>query len=669
MQASRQAHPYPSKAARFSGWPLLLLLACALVPAASRATCLADSDPEVLRLQQLIGQDGPRALTEIKSALESAQRDSLSDTSHNALRTASRIAALYAVEAEAYSVLELDAEARVAAEKGLALVTNAHDPVHLELLIAYSSAVYDDAGIAAAIQTIDATRSPKLTGPVADTCLLISRGLLEHRQGRDDLAIVTLTEAYRNSEGITSGDAATASEEHINSADYLSLVMRSMGDYTQALALNQEKIDWDTAHGSAMSLSVSRFMRGQILKQTGDYQGSITEFEKARKLSVSLGDPQGIAFADQRICEAHIELGQLNAAQGECESANRAFHTANSDNSVKETEVLQARIDLGLGHPELALAAMNRVLDRGGEDIPPRTVGSMYEWRAQANAALHDYRGAYNDLQQYVSRYKAANEAERIQQAGALRARFETDREIERNTSLKHELESSQERSTRQARELRWNSVVVVAGVWIIALLVYFLLANRSYRQQLVQLASQDPLTGLPNRRHTVELAVAALETARDSKQPLTIALIDMDHFKNINDRCGHAAGDHVLKEFARAGREALRSSDIMGRWGGEEFLLVMPETPLEYAIASLERLRTLVFGIRLPASGSGMRVSLSAGLASLDENVKSLEDLIARADAALYAAKNEGRDLIRLAEIDLETASTGVRRALRKSS
>ena len=98
-----------------------------------------------------------------------------------------------------------------------------------------------------------------------------------------------------------------------------------------------------------------------------------------------------------------------------------------------------------------------------------------------------------------------------------------------------------------------------------------------------------------------------------------------MDHFKVINDRCGHAAGDYVLKEFARAGREALRDTDILGRWGGEEFLLVMPDTPVELRVASLERLRTLVFGIPLPPTGSGLQVSLSAGLASFDDSVKSL--------------------------------------------
>jgi diguanylate cyclase (GGDEF)-like protein len=660
MYTSRHAGRHASKTSRLWWWPSLLL-AAAWLPAAASASCLADSDPEIHRLQDLIGQDATQALKQAQSALESAQHDSLSDPSPSALRAVARIAALYAVEAEAYDILELDTQARTVGEKGLALVPNERDPVHLELLMGYTGAIYDNAGLAAAIQTIETTRGSQRRGSPADTCLLINRGLLEHRQGHEDLAIVTLTQAYRDSGG-------GATEAHIMSADYLSLVMRSMGDYSQALALNQEKIDWDIAHGAATSLSVSRFMRGQILKQTGDYNGSIAEFEKARELSVSLDDPQGVAFADQRICDAHIELGRLEAAQRECASAERTFSVADSADALKETEVLQARIALGLGRPDLALAAMNRVLDQGGADIPPRLVGSMYEWRAQADAALHSYRDAYSDLQEYVKRYTAANDAERIRQAGALRARFQTDREIERNSSLKRELETSQEQSSRQAQRLRWNSVVVVAGVWIIALLIYFLLANRSYRAQLLQLASQDPLTGLPNRRRTLELAVAALESARDTKLPLTIALIDMDHFKDINDRCGHAAGDHVLMEFSRVGREALRDTDIFGRWGGEEFLLVMPETPVEYAIASLERLRTLVFGIRLPPSGSGMRVSLSAGLASLEDGVKSLEDLIARADAALYAAKNEGRDLIRLAGINYETASTGVRRALKLS-
>jgi diguanylate cyclase (GGDEF)-like protein len=661
MQMPWHAGRHASISARHWWWPWLLL-AGAFLPIFASASCLPDADADILKLQNLIAKDANKAVRQAQSMLDAQQRESQSGTSSDALRTASRIAALYAVQAEAYNILELDANARSTAEKGLALVPNERDPVHLELLMAYASSVSDSAGIAAAMQTIEAARAAQPPGSRADTCLLINRGLLEHRLGREDLAIVTLTQAYR-----ASGGAEALIETHIMAADTLSFVMRSMGDYTEALALNQEKIDWDSDHGAAMALSVSRFMRGQILKQMSNYDGAIDEFEKARTSSASLGDQQGIAFADQRICEAHIELGQLTPAQRECSNALRIFNQSRSIDALKETQVLQARIFLGFGHPDLALATMNEVLDHRGEDLAPRIVGSMFLWRARANAALRNYKDAYADLQEYVSRYTAANDAERIRQAGALRARFETDREIERNFSLKRELANTQEQSNRQAQRLRWNTVVAVAGVWVIALLIYFLVANRSYRVQLVQLASQDALTGLPNRRRTQELALAALELAKMTGKPLTLALIDMDHFKDINDRCGHAAGDHVLQEFARAGREALRETDILGRWGGEEFLLLMPETPVELAVASLERLRTLVFGIRLPPTGSDLQVSLSAGLASYDETVKSFEDLVARADAALYRAKNDGRDLIRLCEADF--LSTGARRALRLTS
>jgi diguanylate cyclase (GGDEF)-like protein len=667
MHKSWRAGRHASRT-RLWWWPILPVAAWMVVgvfPAAARASCLADADPAVRRLQELIPQNAGKAAHEADGMLEALQHEPSPGSSPQAPRTASRIAALYAVKAEAYGILELDAEARAAAAKGLALVPDATDPVHVQLLLAYTNAIYDSAGIAAALKALESARAAETRGSQADTCLLINRGLLEHRLGREDLAVVTLTQAYRASTANTRS-RGPVTETHIMAADTLSLVMRSMGDYDQALALNQEKLDWDTEHDATMALSVSRFMRGQILKMKGDFAASIAEFQKARSLSVSLGDPQGIAFADQRICEAHIELDQLTAAQRECESALKIFAHAKSPDSIKTTGVLQARIYLGFGHPDLALATMNQVLDHGGADISPRNVASMYLWRARANAALHYYREAYWDLQEYLNRYTAANDAERVNQAGALRARFETDREIERNSKLERKLESSQEQSNRQAQQLRWNTVFAVAGVCVIALLIYFLVANRRYRAQLVQLASQDPLTGLPNRRCTLELATRALATAKEMQKPLTIAVIDMDHFKLINDRCGHAAGDHVLKEFARAGREVLRETDVLGRWGGEEFLLLMPETPIELAVASLERLRTLVFGIRLPPSGNGLRVSLSAGLACYDDSVKSFEDLIARADAALYTAKNEGRDLIRLSEADFRNSTTGVRRALR---
>jgi diguanylate cyclase (GGDEF)-like protein len=615
------------------------------------ATCLTSADPAIRELQTLVDTDAARALTQVRSQVDALERAPQPDVR--------QLATLYSVEARAYTILELDNDARNAALKGLRYATAANDPVHLDLLSAYAENVYDPVGLDAAVKSIDGARHALAAGSVADTCLLITRGLLQYRQDRADLAINSLTQAYR---------ASTAPEfaaPRIMAAGVLSTAMRSAGDYPQALALNQEVIEEDARRGATLSLSVDRFLRGKILNLMGQYKAAIAEFTEARKLSVQVNDVQGVAFADLFDCTARIELGQFSLAATECNSALRAFAAAHSVDEVKETQGLLARIDLANGHAEKALNTLNEVLDQSGADLLPSRVPSIYQSRARANADLRNFREAYADLSEYARLYAAANDAERAQAAAAMRARFETDREIERNALLKHELEVSRDQADRQARELRWNAIVVTSGVIVIALLIYFLVINRRYRQQLVKLASLDGLTGLPNRRRTAELATAALADATAAQSALTIAIIDMDHFKIINDRCGHATGDFVLKEFARVGREALRDSDVLGRWGGEEFLLIMPDATLDLALASLERMRTLVFGIHLPTSGAGLRVSLSAGLATSDRHGRSLDEMIARADTALYEAKHEGRDLVRVAD-EGYPAATAVRRAIR---
>jgi diguanylate cyclase (GGDEF)-like protein len=638
---------------RAAGWRLcsIPLFAWALFVSPASAACLMSADPAMRALQTLVDTDAARALGQVQTQLDALQ--------NAPSRDAPRLAALYSVEAQAYSILELDGAARDAATRGLEYAAHSGDPGRLDLLLSYAENVYDPARLEAALKTLDDARTALPPGSLAHTCLLITRGIVQYRQDRADLAINNLTQAYRAS---TSPEFAVP---RFISAGVLSTVRRITGDYPQALALNQEVIDWDSRRGATLSLSVDRFLRGKILSLLGQYQAAIGEFTDARKLSVQLNDTQGVAFADLFDCRARIELNQTDLAATECSAALRAFAAVHSVDQVKEAQWLLARIDLAKGHAEKALATLNAVLDHDGTDLLPSQLSSIYQSRARANAALHNFRDAYADLSEYARRYAAANDAERAQAAAALRARFETDREIERNAQLKQELGISQERSQRQALELRWNAIVVTSGVVVIALLIYFLVINRRYRQQLVRLASQDALTGLPNRRRTAELATAALADARAAQSPLTIAIIDMDHFKIINDRCGHATGDFVLKEFARVGREALRDTDVLGRWGGEEFLLIMPGATLEIALASLERMRTMVFGIHLPASGAGLRVSLSAGLANSLKHSRSLDEMIARADSALYAAKNEGRDLVRVAE-EGPNAATAVRRASR---
>ena len=156
-------------------------------------------------------------------------------------------------------------------------------------------------------------------------------------------------------------------------------------------------------------------------------------------------------------------------------------------------------------------------------------------------------------------------------------------------------------------------------------------------------LAQIDELTRLSNRRHVFELLKAEQARCLRSAEPLSVVLIDLDHFKAINDRHGHAVGDAVLRGFAQALREGLRETDGAGRWGGEEFLLVLPRMPANAAAALVDRLRGVVSDRLLDPTVPALRLSFSAGVSECNGS-EVVQDAIARADNALYEAKNAGR-------------------------
>ncbi|HEY0817723.1 MAG TPA: diguanylate cyclase [Rhizobacter sp.] len=157
------------------------------------------------------------------------------------------------------------------------------------------------------------------------------------------------------------------------------------------------------------------------------------------------------------------------------------------------------------------------------------------------------------------------------------------------------------------------------------------------------QLAIRDELTGLYNRRHVMELMDKEAQRAQRNGQPLAIALLDIDHFKRINDSCGHTQGDEVLKAFALAVGATVRDTDVLGRWGGEEFMVVLPDTDAAGAERVLARVHASVGGVSFPCGHESRGVSFSAGIAAAAPG-EPLHATIERADSALYRAKDAGR-------------------------
>lgn len=172
----------------------------------------------------------------------------------------------------------------------------------------------------------------------------------------------------------------------------------------------------------------------------------------------------------------------------------------------------------------------------------------------------------------------------------------------------------------------------------------------RSARDLAVLASHTDPLTELYNRRYIFDRLDDLLASTRGMRLPLAVAMIDLDDFKRINDRHGHAVGDRVLKHFALQLKRHLRPLDTAGRIGGEEFLLVLPNAPQGGAQRALERLRTLLHTSAALPELPSLRYTFSAGLA-LAGPAETGEQLVRRADQALYRAKDEGRDRLVAAE------------------
>lgn len=207
------------------------------------------------------------------------------------------------------------------------------------------------------------------------------------------------------------------------------------------------------------------------------------------------------------------------------------------------------------------------------------------------------------------------------------------------------------------ARADRYNYFMAVSAVIVVLLMAFAgfsaALAHRraiTLAEELQLMATTDSLTGLANRRKLMEGMALEVARAERSGRPLAFALLDIDRFKSINDTHGHPAGDAVLQAVADELSKVTRAGDLLGRFGGEEFAIVMPETNLKQARWACERLRKAVAGRTMHyPDGTVGRVTVSSGVALL-AGEEGCDHLIGRADGALYQAKEDGRDLVRLA-------------------
>lgn len=172
---------------------------------------------------------------------------------------------------------------------------------------------------------------------------------------------------------------------------------------------------------------------------------------------------------------------------------------------------------------------------------------------------------------------------------------------------------------------------------------------SRNFTRQLSWQANHDPLTGLTNRRGFEQQLKAALCSAKNENQHHVLCYLDLDKFKMVNDTCGHAAGDELLRQVTNLLKQRVRATDTLARLGGDEFAFLLPQCPLDKAIEIAQSLRKVIEQFRFPWNGNTFSISVSIGIVTIDHTSENLNSILSMADAACYAAKSRGRNCVQV--------------------
>lgn len=432
-----------------------------------------------------------------------------------------------------------------------------------------------------------------------------------------------------------------------NTLQSIGIAYRRLGYPDKAREYLTQSIEHARRAGDHETQFISLIQLGYADEEAARFDNALVNDERAIEIATSLADGDSVASGNLAKASVLISLHRQGEALDALQKAESGFATAGDLSNEGMLQFERGRALSALGQRRRALELFARAEAAFEKADNPRYQELLHEAKARTLEADGQAAAALSELQRYLQVHDSVEKARADQQAQMLRAQFDVDRSNLENARLKAEqtLKDRQVRSLQRVRQ--WQQTAMALLAVLIGLLALFVIRQLRKARSWKRMASLDPLTGVANRRGVEQFTSAAMREARTRNHPLAVLALDLDRFKQINDSFGHAAGDRVLQHIARACQEALRDGDLLGRIGGEEFLVVLPGNDLDDAAEVAERLRSRIEALTLDDLPAGLRITISIGVAGMTACDSGFADLERRADLALYRAKSSGRNRV----------------------
>jgi diguanylate cyclase (GGDEF)-like protein len=427
----------------------------------------------------------------------------------------------------------------------------------------------------------------------------------------------------------------------------IAIVYNRMGDFAQARDFYRQTLIVQRAAGLLREQAVTWHNLGRANENLGIWDEARQAFESALGLCREIDYVRGEAYALRGLASVRNAQGDPAAALALL-AQSEALQRQTPDTRLRAQIQLQRGIALRLQkHAAASLAALDEALAIFKSADSQAELVTTYSALAQTQAELGDWRAAYDMERDFKAASDRLLQRQLDQRFATLKVEFDSEAKDKENRLLLRERDAV-ENALEQARKASRLQVVaiVLAGLLTLVLAAAALRLRRA-TGRMHTLAMTDELTGLPNRRAVLKRLGALL--AQPGAPPFAVMIADLDHFKPINDRLGHGVGDDVLRAVGSVLTEAVREPVFVGRLGGEEFLVVLPETGLDAARQAAERIREQIAAIDCSRwfTNRGLTVSLGVTVTRLGGDTQG--NLLRRADAALYEAKHSGRNRVAL--------------------